>query len=99
MVILDDQTLFFVQMIQQNGNREHLKNGPPEAWLGFSLLPEGNTKLFPPSQIFLSGAEIKFPLLFTADLNFDLEPFLFSADKGIGTMPAENTCVGSTMEN
>jgi len=72
-------------MIQQNGNRDNLKDGPPEAWLGYSLLPE--------------GAEIKFPLLFTEDLNFDLEPFLFSADKGIGTMPAENTCVGSTMEN
>ena len=56
-------------------------------------------KYFLPPRYIPSGAEIKFPLLFTEDLNFDLEPFLFSADKGIGTMPAENTCVRSTMEN
>ena len=52
-----------------------------------------------PPRCFSSGAEIKFPLLFTEDLNFDLEPFLFAADKGLGTMPAENTCVGSTVKN
>ena len=34
-------------MIQQNGNRDNLKYGPPEAWLGYSLLPEGNTKVLP----------------------------------------------------
>ena len=54
---------------------------------------------FLPPRYFSPGVEIKFPLLFTEDLNFDLEPFLFSADKGLGTMPAENTCVGSTMES
>ena len=50
-------------------------------------------------QYISSGSDIKFPLLFTEDLNFDLEPFLFSSDKGLGTMPAENTCVGSTLGN
>ena len=32
-------------MIQQNGNRDNLKDGPPEAWLGYSLLPEGIHKI------------------------------------------------------
>ena len=98
-MIQDGQIQNCVQMIQQNGYRDNLKDGPPEAWLGYSLLPEGSTRLLSPSQIFSSGVEIKFPLLFTEQLNFDLEPFLFSADKGLGTMPAENTCVGSTMKN
>ena len=32
------------QMIQKNGNEDNLKNGPPDAWLGYSLLPEGNVE-------------------------------------------------------
>ena len=98
------------QVVQQNGNEDNLKDGPKVSWLGYSLLPEGKFCLvllgfsysnfiwgvF--SKIWFPGTEIEFPLLFTEDLTFDLEPFLFLSDKGLGTMPAENTCVGSTTE-
>ena len=48
-------------MIQQNGNRDNLRDGPPEAWLGYSLLPEGNTKLLSPSQMFVIRCRDKVP--------------------------------------
>ena len=93
------------QVVQQNGNGDKLEDGPKVTWLGYSLLPEGKFCLLPLgfpysnfiwgvfSKIWFPGTEIKFSLLFTEDLTFDLDPFLFSSDKGLGTMPAENTCV------
>ena len=32
------------------------------------------------------GADIKFPLLFTEDLDFDLYPYLLVGDHGLGTV-------------
>jgi hypothetical protein len=60
------------EIIQKNGYGDSLMDGPEISWLGYSLLPE--------------GSEISFPLLFTDDLDFDLEPYLMRAKGGLGTV-------------
>ena len=75
------------QVVQQNGNGDNLEDGPKVTWLGYSLLPEGKFCLLPLgfpysnfiwgvfSKIWFPGTEIKFPLIFTEDLTFDLDPY------------------------
>jgi len=60
------------EIIQKNGYADSLMDGPEISWLGYSLLPE--------------GFEISYPLLFTEELDFDLEPYLMRSKGGIGTI-------------
>ena len=81
-------TLFclFSQMIQKSGYGDSLEDGPESSWLGFSLLPEGWFSHSIPTSHFKPGTEIKFPLLFTEELDFDLYPYLLVGDDGLGTV-------------
>jgi len=60
------------RLLQKNGYSDTLEDGPENSWLGYSLLPE--------------GADISFPLLFTEDWDFDLEPYLMRTESGLGTV-------------
>jgi len=60
------------EVIQKNGYGDSLQSSPKSGWLGYSLLPE--------------GVEISFPLLFTEELDFDLEPYLMRTKNGLGTV-------------
>ena len=80
-----------MQRIQKSGYEESLEDGPQSSWLGYSLLPEGAILSFSfPTKLSRldehSGAEIKFPLLFTEELDFDLYPYLLVGDDGLGTV-------------
>jgi len=50
------------QAIQRNGYDDTLMNGPKSSWLGYSLLPE--------------GSPVEFPLLFTENPNFEIDPYM-----------------------
>ena len=72
-----------MQAIQKNGyDDRNLNDGPKSSWLGYSLLPEGETLWNEISfkattfLLLLQGTLIEFPLLFTENPGFNITIYL-----------------------